>query len=191
MNAIGQFHRFADQLREVTRSAHRAHEHHPLLVPLTRSPLNESDYSKALAALHGPQQAIENMLSGFAPESEFPARLADLESDLNALGVSPFQLMVDLPQFNSVDQLIGAMYVLEGSNLGGAVISRLLDQSLPGGIPRDFFANSGGKARWEKFWAFATASCQDENFAIAAAAACTTFNLYKTHLDLCLNSSVN
>jgi heme oxygenase len=185
MNAIGHNSVFADRLREATRPAHRALDHHPLLAPLARTPLTEKDYAKALAALHGPQRAIENVLRGFAPEMQFPPRLADLEADLKALCTSPFQLMAELPRLDSVDQLIGAMYVIEGSNLGGAVIARLLDESLPAAIPRLFFANSGGNARWGKFWEFAAGYCLEANFAITAEAACFTFGLYKEHLDQC------
>jgi heme oxygenase len=185
MNAIAQCATLADRLREATRTAHRALDHHPLLAPLTRTPLAPGDYRNALAALHGPQQAIEKLLVGFAPEIEFPPRLADLESDLMALGASPFPLMAELPQFDTINQLIGAMYVIEGSNLGGAVIARLLAESLPAAMPRTFFSNSGGKARWEKFWAFSTGYCCEESFALVADAACLTFNLYKTHLDQC------
>jgi heme oxygenase len=185
MTAIGQIHIFADRLREATRPAHHALDHHPLLTPLTHSPLSERNYTHALAALHGPQKAIEKVLSGFAPEIEFPPRLAELDSDLNALGVTPFQLMAELPRFDSVDQMIGAMYVIEGSNLGGAVIARLLEESLPAGTPRVFFANSGGKPRWQKFWRFSTSFCREESFTTVVDAACRTFNLYKIHLDRC------
>jgi heme oxygenase len=187
MNAIANSHcsDFAERLRAATRPAHRALDHHPLLAPLTRTPLTEKDYARALAALHGPQRAIENVLSGFAPEMQFPPRLADLEADLDALGTTPLPLMAELPRFDSVDQLIGAMYVIEGSNLGGTVIVRLLDESLPAAMPRLFFANSGGHARWGKFWEFATGYCLEENFAVTAEAACLTFGLYKEHLDRC------
>jgi heme oxygenase len=116
---------------------------------------------------------------------QFPPRLADLEADLDALGTTPLPLMAELPRFDSVDQLIGAMYVIEGSNLGGTVIVRLLDESLPAAMPRLFFANSGGHARWGKFWEFSTGYCLEENFAVTAEAACLTFGLYKEHLDRC------
>ena len=185
---MGQLNDFAEQLRAATRAAHRALDHHPLLAPLTRSPLKAGDYINALAALHGPQQAVECLLHGFAPQADFPPRLADLHSDLAALGAGSFQLMAELPKFDSDAQRIGAMYVIEGSNLGGIVIARLLDESLPAEIPRSFFANSGGKRRWEKFWQFAGAHCSDANFTVVADAACETFNLYKVHLDRCLCS---
>ncbi len=191
MKVVGQLNAFAEQLRAATRSAHRALDHHPLLAPLTRSPLTAGDYINALAALHGTQQAIECWLDDFAPQADFPPRLADLQSDLAALGASPFPLMAELPKFDSDAQRIGAMYVIEGSNLGGIVIARLLDESLPADVPRRFFANSGGKRRWEKFWQFAAAHCRDENLTIVADAACETFNLYKDHLDRCMGCAAH
>lgn len=158
-----------------------------MLAPLIRTPLTKHDYTQALAALHGPQKAIENMLKEFVPAADFPARLADLESDLEILGAIPFPLVTALPRLDTADQLIGAMYVIEGSNLGATAIARVLDQSLPQGLPKSFFANSGGKARWEKFWSFAAVHCRHEdNFSVMASVACATFELYKTHLDTSL-----
>lgn len=177
---------FAERLRDATRLAHRALDHHPLLAPLISSRLSESDYAKALAALYGPHRAIEIVLSGFAPQEEFPSRLDDLESDLATLGIHAIPLMASVPKFDSNAQLFGAMYVIEGSNLGGAVIARLLNQSLKPTTPKAFFGNSGGTARWAKFQQFAIGYYIEENFVQIVEAATKTFNLYKNHLDLCL-----
>ncbi len=185
MSANDKLCAFADHLREATRSAHRTLDHHPVLAPLTRSPLSVAAYAKALAALHGPQQAIERMLGSFAPGTQFPPRLADLDRDLALLGLSPFPLMAEIPQCVSEPQLMGALYVIEGSNLGGAVIARQLTLSLPIAVPRDFFEKSGGPPRWGDFWRFAAEHCLAENIAIIEDSACKIFNLYKEHLDRC------
>lgn len=181
----------AELLRESTRLAHRALDHHPLLAPLSHCPVTRTTYADALAALHGPQRAIEGMLCGFTPETDFPSRLADLESDLESLGISPFELSVDLPRVDSAEQLIGIMYVIEGSNLGGAVIARLLEESLPAAVPRKFFSNAGGHARWEKFWQFAATRYREGNAQAMTDSACQTFALYKAHLDQYLLTSKN
>mgnify|MGYP000857464965 FL=1 len=186
MNPLTQI---AEQLRSATRTAHRALDHHPLLTPLTRSPLSPAAYANALAALHGPQKAIEEALSGFVPENDFPSRLPDLEHDLEILRIAPFPLMAALPCFNSAAQRIGALYVIEGSNLGGAVIARLLDESLPASFPRQFFARAGGNARWEKFWQFAAVNAENDRFSVTTETACKIFQLYKMHLDQCLLGS--
>jgi heme oxygenase len=185
MSAKSRAEIFANRLREATRPAHRALDHHPILAPLSRSPLSLSVYARALAALHGPQQAIECLLGSFAPGLQFPPRLADLERDLSTLGASPFPLMAEIPEYQSESQLLGVMYVIEGSNLGGAVIARQLALGLPITAPRDFFGKSGGPSRWENFWRFAASHFLDDNIAIVEDAACTIFGLYKEHLDRC------
>lgn len=80
------------------------------------------------------------------------------------------------------------MYVIEGSNLGGTLIARQLSTSLPESYPRAFFAHSGGAARWEKFWQFATAHSRPEEHLRICNAACTAFGFYQSHLDQCIDN---
>ena len=181
-----RFSGFAERLREATRPAHRALDHHPLLAPLTRSPLAVADYANALAALHGPHAAIERLLRGFAPAAEFPARLPDLEIDLEMLGCKPFPLAAVVPEFEEPAQRIGAMYVIEGANLGGALIARLMSESLAPTVSRAFFGNSGGAVRWARFQQFAKGSFQEASSGQIIEAAIATFTLFKAHLDDCL-----
>jgi heme oxygenase len=185
MSSGNQFVEFAKRLREATRPAHIVLDHHYLLAPLTRANLSMADYAKALAALHGPHCAIESVLCGFAPETEFPSRLPDLESDLNTLGTKAIPLSTAAAEFNSNEELIGAMYVIEGSNLGGAVISRLLEKSLSPNTPKRFFRNSGGTERWARYQQFASRYWHEESFGLIVEAANKTFMLYKNHLDSC------
>lgn len=185
MKDVGKIGAFADRLRTETRPAHRGLDHHPLLAPLIHASLSNAAYAAALSALHGPQQAIEAILAPVVPQTKFPPRLPDLERDLAILGISPCPLTVAMPQIQSEAQLIGVMYVIEGSNLGGAVIARQLETSLSATAPRDFFRNSGGTARWAMFWQFAQTFCQEDAFSDVTDAANQTFALYKAHLDQC------
>lgn len=177
----------AQHIREATLASHRTLNHHPLLAPLTRSPLDQSAYCHSLAALHGPQCALEGLLSGFAPAQDFPPRSPDLERDLQALGIDPQPLRITLPELRSNSQLLGAMYVIEGSNLGGALIARLIESSLPPETPRHFFTNAGTQSRWGKFWSWVEQHRAMIDSEVMAAAACQTFDLYKAHLDACLH----
>ena len=83
----------AHRLREATRQAHRAIDHHPLMACLLLSPLSVEDYARALAGLHGPFGVMEASLVGFAPDQAFPFRQEDLTADLHDLGVSPFPFL--------------------------------------------------------------------------------------------------
>lgn len=176
----------AETLRTATRAAHRALDHHPLLAPLVCPGLTHESYARALAALHGPQAACEARLAGFAPADDFPPRLPDLEADLASLGVAPMPLCAEMPPPATAAERIGIMYVLEGSNLGGAAIARRLEKTLAPDLPRAFFSGAGGAPRWERFWHFAAAYSAPEWLDQACAAACATFEFYRRHLDGCL-----
>jgi len=180
------FAALAGHLRETTRAAHRALDHHPLLAPLVRPGLGTEDYARALAALHGPHAALEALLAGFAPAEDFPPRLPDLDADLAALGVAPGYLRIETPAPADNAARIGLMYVIEGSNLGAAVIARQLATSLPPAAPRAFFAGFGGTARWQRFWRFTAPHCPPGTHDSVAASACAAFAFYRRHLDDCL-----
>lgn len=172
------------RLREATKSAHRGLDHHPLLAPLVRDGLTLAAYARALAALHAPQAALEALLATAIPVADFPPRRHDLAADLAELGVAPYALSADLPAAPDAARRIGLLYVIEGSNLGGAVIARRLAETLPQ-APCRFFAGSGGPPRWERFWQFAAATLPPNGAAAACAAACTAFDFYRQHLDAC------
>lgn len=185
MTATWTAEEFAERLRGATRPAHRILDQHPLLLPLIRAPLSHADYGRALAALHGPQCALEARLGGFAPAADFPPRRADLESDLATLGVTAQPLLADLPEFDSPTSLLGAFYVIEGSNLGGAVIARMLAKNLISPSTDAFFGKAGGNARWARYQAFARPHYREDNFQVIADAANRTFRWYAQHLDRC------
>lgn len=173
-------------LRKATKAAHSLLDHHPLLMALPGPTLSLETYGRALAALHGAHRAIESRVAAFAPAVLFPRRLADMESDLAALGVSPRPLTVEVPLVGCTAEMLGMLYVIEGSNMGGIVIARQLALSLPGNAPRAFFGGAEGSPRWQRFWAFAHPRIEPEDFDLAAMAASATFAFYRQHLDYCL-----
>lgn len=173
-------------LREATRAAHRQLDHHPLLAALMDPALTLEGYGRALAALHGAHGAVESVLAEFAPAALFPRRLPDLASDLAALGVDPMPLTVAVPQPGDDAGMLGMLYVIEGSNLGGAMIARRLATSLPERAPRAFFRGSEGHLRWQRFRAFARGRVLPAECDRASDAAVATFEFYRRHLDRCL-----
>ena len=173
------------RLRALTWPAHKDLDRHPVLAPLVRRELAEQDYGRALAALHGPQQALETLLRGYVPEALLPARLGDLERDLAVLGLSPIPLGFRWPDMPDDEARLGALYVIEGSNMGGTFIARTLAQSGAAHCPRSFFANAGGPGRWQRFWSFAGPRLTPESLPRVAAAAVEVFRHYARHLDAC------
>ena len=73
-------------------------------------------------------------------------RRADaLRSDLSALSAEPPPPLLS-PIFGSPEAVLGGVYVLEGSRLGGALLSR----SLPAGVPSAFLGSPPDSPRWRK-----------------------------------------
>lgn len=172
------------RLREATKCAHRALDHHPLLASLARDGLTPAAYARALAALHAPHAALETLLAAALAAAQLPPRRHDLAADLAELGVAPYPLSAALPAAPDAARRIGLLYVIEGSNLGGAVIARRLAETLPQ-APCRFFAGSGGLPRWERFWQFAATTLPPDGADAACEAACATFDFYRRHLNAC------
>jgi heme oxygenase len=72
-------------------------------------------------------------------------RAALLREDLEALGLAAPD-PVPPPALHSREEMLGAIYVLEGSRLGGALLSRAVDPK----APMAFLGTKGDSARWRK-----------------------------------------
>jgi len=88
------------------------------------------------------------------------AKAQRLVADLRALGLTDQQIAAlplceALPPLRDVPDLLGQMYVLEGSTLGGAVIARHVERTLglAGGAGYSYFQSYGPAtaARWRAF----------------------------------------
>ncbi|MEN3942817.1 biliverdin-producing heme oxygenase [Prosthecobacter sp. SYSU 5D2] len=112
-----------------------------------------------------------------------------LVEDLAHLGAEPQEGLdlaecQTLPQVSGLANAIGCLYVLEGSTLGGQVISRLLQQHLPITLENGgrFFAGYGAKTlpNWRLFgeWAEACSTRDPAIEPLAAAAAQSTFDTF-------------
>ena len=74
-------------------------------------------------------------------------RGAQLRADLAALDVTVPELFPDLPIVSGKAPMLGAIYVLEGSRLGGA----LLKQAVPSHFPRRFLEARQAAGSWRLF----------------------------------------
>jgi heme oxygenase len=85
---------------------------------------------------------VEAAIDGAGPHDivpDWPARRRSqsLLADLDALGATP-PVTATRPLFRSREEILGAIYVLEGSRLGG----RMLARSVPADFPRAFIGSS-------------------------------------------------
>jgi heme oxygenase len=122
-----------------------------------------ADYRRLLEAFYGLVSPMEarmgrhTELAAWLPDIEDRMRSGALCRDLHVLGnTSPRDLPVAaVPEYASVAERMGCLYVLEGSTLGGQVISRYIKQTL-GFTPEHgcgFFYGRGTAtgAMWQRF----------------------------------------
>jgi heme oxygenase len=112
----------------------------------------------------------DNLIPGWSDDR----RGAALQADLAALGLA-LPAPHSAPVFASDAAVLGGLYVLEGSRLGGAVLAR----SVPAGAPNAFLKPSPAST-WRAFTALldarlASAAALDE----AAAAASAVFGVFE------------
>lgn len=143
------------RLRQETRPYHDALEANEFNQQLRAGTLTEAATARFLAKLYGFVVPFEQQLRAhaaeFGPEWELPRRYRAplLRQDLPAADALP--LAANLPPLHTRAQLLGAMYVLEGSTLGGQVIARQLAKN---GIPtRAYFSGHAEQTGplWKSF----------------------------------------
>ncbi len=131
------------RLKEETRPMHDAIEKNPYLEQVTSDAISMEEYHKIIEAFWGYYAALEPKLFENATEQwlgEFnvPQRekLSLLKADLIAMGkhteasIAEIPVCSNLPETNSSAKKLGILYVLEGSTLGGSVITRHLKSKL-------------------------------------------------------------
>ena len=120
-------------LRLSTRAEHEAVED---CLPLMTPDLTRDTYSRVLQRLRGivgawEARAEEGLQGQLKEAARARQRLPLLESDLDFLGVARNAgERPQLPMFADTVELLGAMYVMEGSRLGGQLISRHVSKTL-------------------------------------------------------------
>jgi len=152
-----------NRLRVATREAHERMHGHPGFAAAADGRIGEADYRDLLARLYGFHEAFE---AGFAAAPaalaaaiDLPARhrAAHLTQDLADFGlatrIGALPLCPSPPRPPSEPQWLGALYVTEGSTLGGTEIERALTRA---GVPaarRHFFTAYGERRSqmWRQF----------------------------------------
>lgn len=153
---------FARLLRTETRPWHQQLDSHPLLQPLASPQLSLPQYQCALAALYPPQRELEHsVLHALRQQPQLDYRLQPratlLAADLNRLDV-PIRAAADNSRGDLVLEgaaLIGALYVLEGSRLGAALIRRNVHANLGPQTPSCFLEAADPGHHWPRFWQLA------------------------------------
>lgn len=174
-----------DALRAGTADLHASLE---AALPLGGMELTRERYIQVLQGFRGFFAGWETKARGAAAPSLLPllherARTASLDHDLETLGVAaPARVATDLPDMATTPPLLGSMYVLEGSRLGGQYLVRSLEERL-GLTPQhglSFFYGFGPNtgSQWKAFCRVMEAEVSEATSAEAVAAARATFSAF-------------
>jgi heme oxygenase (biliverdin-IX-beta and delta-forming) len=122
--------------------------------------VDAADYLRCLSRVYGILAPWEEQAFVAAPEwlrasLSLRKRRHMLDSDFATWGALPTPDRATLPPFDDVYSMLGAMYVMEGSTLGGQVISRHVEKclGLVAGNGDAFFLGHGDQTgrMWKEF----------------------------------------
>lgn len=126
----------AAALKQKTMHAHEALE--DLLVPCLRQINTPPDYVRLLKTFYGFFHPLEALVEQYLSTDQLPdlaarRKAAFLLEDMAALGYPANELSLSshVPVVSNEAQAWGALYVLEGSTLGGRGITRMLLKQCP------------------------------------------------------------
>jgi heme oxygenase (biliverdin-IX-beta and delta-forming) len=148
-----------EHLKDVTRSAHAELE--KLVIERIRRANTPAGYLHLLDLFYGFYKPVEERIDRFIDHTHFPdfpqrRKAASLVQDMHEMNSEGSGMMCeDLPQISRPSESIGALYVLEGSTLGGGIICKLLKKEMGDDAPQSFlFFNSYGEATMEMWMKF-------------------------------------
>lgn len=149
-------------LREGTAVLHQELER--ILIPRIKQTTTPAQYLSLLQLFYGFYYPLEQHIAahldtsfpgGFEHRRKASLLLQDM-AVINGSPVEPPALCTDIPEITDAGQALGALYVLEGSSLGGQVISQMLTRNLS--VPElpkalSFFEGYGANTQtmWDSF----------------------------------------
>lgn len=172
---------FHGKIRELTRAHHRKIEMTPLLNQLIAGKICRAEYCTLINKFHGYIAPCENGVLETAWRGMLDGREKTplLQQDIAAIGLHSLETTCpSIPNFDSVEKIIGYLYVIEGSTMGGQIITKVLRTNL-GILPETggrYFYGYGKetKSKWDDFCHMLNGVKKTQEDAIVAAA-CTTF----------------
>lgn len=176
----------AQLLKSETLDQHQAAEH--LLYPKLDGIATEQDYSDILKTFYGFYAPLEKIIASLIscqqlPDIEERKNSSLIINDLSALGenVGDLPLCKSLPQINTSAQAFGALYVMEGSTLGGRMIRKMILKKHAGLIHEDQlnFFNGYGEDTSLKWKTFQSVLDKVDNKEAAVTTANETFTLFQ------------
>lgn len=172
------------KIKEATKAPHQQLE--GVVVRKLKAINGDRDYAEFLKFFYAYFNAVEEAIKPYITDAVLPdykerRNSGYIKADIEALGESTDQLPeVEAPTITTVQEALGALYVLEGSIMGGSIIVKMLEKL---GITRglSFFSGYGAETpqKWSIFVTVLNAHAKnegEENLAIKAAN--NTFSLF-------------
>lgn len=144
------------KIKEVTKTPHQELE--KKVVMQIKSIRSEADYADLLKHFYAYFNKVEQAVAPYITPAVLPdvaerRNSAYIKADIEALGASVDELPLAVaPEITNAAEAMGALYVLEGSIMGGPYIVQMLQK---GGLTKGFSFFSGyGEASGQKWGAF-------------------------------------
>lgn len=137
-----------DRLKKNTQSLHDKIEQNHFMEKLQTKSFSKEDYTTLLKIFYTAHAMIEGQLYAFTDlEMKTRERLSLLRADLLSLGCNEASLKKSLEcdlelNLNNLSKAYGALYVIEGSRMGGMFLSKMIADAL-GDVPLSYFKGVG------------------------------------------------
>lgn len=187
-------HTAAPTLKHQTAVPHQELE--GIVLPCLQAIATKNDYAQLLKAFYGYFKPLEDAVAPFISPQTLPdwpqrRKASFILNDLSALADATVDLprASALPTIQSVPQAMGALYVMEGSTLGGKGIAKMLMKNRSTGLEEahlQFFNGYGDHTgpMWTTFVNVLNSfSGNEQEVAQMVTAANETFSLFKTWLQ--------
>jgi heme oxygenase len=158
------------------------------VMPLTVEDLDRDSYVRCLRQVHGVVAAWEEWSAATSPEWMHSLlanrqRRGLLERDLAWFGVVPLdKARPAMPEKTDYASVLGTMYVMEGSTLGGRLIARHVERvlGLSAGVGNAYFCGHDQDTGilWKEFCGVLQAQVPDRETDLVIAAAKTMFRVF-------------
>jgi heme oxygenase len=151
---------FTEKIKEATLQNHQQTE--KVLIGAMKSMRSQQDYIDLLSAFYGYFGGLERYIERYVSVSDladyYERRKTDaIANDIKTLGGTVPAIAKDdeLPKIDNYLKAFGALYVVEGSTLGGQIISKIVQQHLniANNSGLSFFNSYGEETEqmWERF----------------------------------------
>lgn len=148
-------------LKSETKTAHTDLEGR--MIPSIKSIQTHEDYRRLLEMMYGFYQPLEEKIDAYINDESMPGYqdrrkasllVEDIAALNNNVAARPEKLCANLPEITSYAHALGAMYVLEGSTLGGKIIAGMVQKRVEEVDHALHFFNGYGEKAMDMWMAF-------------------------------------